>query len=333
MNTELLAKRAKELVANNKGILAADESTATIGKRFAENQIEDTEENRRTYRQLLFTAPGMEKYISGVIMFDETIRQAEDNGLAFPELLNKLGVAPGIKVDHGTVPLSDGSTEKLTTGLDGLAERLAEYKKLGAQFAKWRAVIIIDESQNFPTDNCLEANAKALAEYAYQCQLSDIVPIVEPEVLMDGKHDWQKCFEVANKLLSIVFKHLRERGVELSGILLKPNMILSGSEFGQKCSPAEVAENTLRCLKEQVPAEVPGIVFLSGGQREEEATENLQTINLIAQNMPWELSFSYGRALQNSALRIWSGKAENVIVAQQAFLKRAELNWRANGGE
>ncbi len=331
MNNAALEKIANQLVADGKGILAADESTSTITKRFAKINVESTEANRRAYRELLFTTPDFEKHISGVILFDETIRQKTADGVMFSFLLQEKGVVPGIKVDQGTTPLADGgSDEVVTTGLEGLAERLVEYYKLGARFAKWRAVIKIGEGT--PTTLCLETNANLLAKYAKLCQEAEIVPIVEPEVLMDGGHSIETCFEVTKNTLRTVFAALREEGVLLSGMILKPNMVIAGSE-GQKVNTETIAEMTLRCFNETVPAEVPGIVFLSGGQSEVEATQNLQTINATKGTAPWKLSFSYGRALQASTLETWAGKPENVLAAQSEFKQRAAMNHLAAKGE
>lgn len=331
MNVSALETIAKALVADHKGILAADESTRTITKRFDKIGLESTEENRRAYREMLFTTPGIGEYISGVIQFDETIRQATADGVPFPRVLERAGVIPGIKVDMGTKPMIGSPEELLTQGLDGLSERLAEYYKLGARFAKWRAVITI--GTELPTVTCLEKNAETLATYAHMCQEADIVPIVEPEVLMDGSHSMASCFDVTSETLKIVFEKLRALRVALSGILLKPNMIMPGKESGEQATPEQIADATVRCLRENVPPEVPGIVFLSGGQTEAEATMNLNMINLRRGNAPWALSFSYGRAMQNSALKAHGGKAENVPAAQALFLKRARLNSLACAGE
>jgi len=321
MSQESLQIIAKKLVENGKGILAADESTTTIGKRFAKLNIENTEENRRAYRELLFTTKGIEKYVSGVIMFDETIRQADKNTLMFTQLLSKKDVIPGIKVDQGLKDLDISTIEKVTVGLEGLAERLVEYYALGARFAKWRAVFTVGD--NLPSEKCVKANAENLAKYAKICQENNIVPIVEPEVLMDGSHTIEQCYEVTMKVLKEVFICLQKEEVDLSGMLLKPNMVINSLE-GPEATSRQIAENTLKCLSSVVPAEVPGIVFLSGGQSEEEACENLNEINELAKEVPWKLSFSYGRALQNSALKTWAGKQENIAKAQKVFLKRAE---------
>ncbi|MFA6427885.1 MAG: class I fructose-bisphosphate aldolase [Candidatus Magasanikbacteria bacterium] len=324
-----LSEIARALVAPGKGILAADESTGTIKKRFDSIGAESTEENRRAYRELLFTAPGVEKYISGVILYDETLRQTTKDGVPFPELLTSKGIIPGIKVDAGTKALTDGSLEKITEGLEGLDERLKEYYELGARFAKWRAVITIGEG--IPTDICIEENAKRLAEYALRVQQAHMVPIVEPEVLMDGKHDINTCYDVTKKTLSVVFEELKKVGVDLNGILLKPNMVIPGQDV-PKATPGEIAMKTIKCFQEVVPEQVPGIVFLSGGQSEQEACENLDAINVYAEVKPWQLSFSYGRALQASVLKAWGGKVEQIEAGQQAFLHQAELTSQARLG-
>lgn len=304
-----LKQTAKEMVAPGKGILAADESSKTIQKRFEKIGITSTPETNLAYRQMLFSTPGIEQYISGVILYDETIRQSI-NGMPVPEYLESRGILPGIKVDQGVV-------EMITTGIDGLRERLTEYKNLGAKFAKWRAVIAVDQE-----DALIEENAESLAKYASLCQEQDIVPIVEPEVLMDGSHDLERCKEVTTKTLKIVFEKLKARQVVLEGIILKPNMVISGKDFAVKASSQEIAKATIETFLEVVPKEVPGIVFLSGGQTPDEATENLAVICKLGGS--WQLSFSYGRALQNEALEIWAGKEENIPAAQQAFLERAK---------
>jgi fructose-bisphosphate aldolase class I len=329
MNTTVLETTAQRLVAEGKGILAADESTPTIKKRFDAIQVESTEENRRNYRQMLFTTDNFEQYISGVILFDETIRQSTNDGVKFAKLLSDKGVIPGIKVDKGAKPLAGYKDEKITEGLDGLRDRLAEYRELGAGFAKWRAVIRIGDT--IPTQFALDANAHALARYAALCQEADIVPIVEPEVLMDGPHDIQRCQNVTAATLKSVFSALFDHCVLLEGILLKPNMVLSGTECPTQASVEEVAERTIRCFRQTVPAAVPGIVFLSGGQSSELATEHLNAMNALG-NQPWQLSFSYGRALQQHALKVWAGKSENVPAAQKMFHHRARLNGAARYG-
>lgn len=329
MNKEFLAQTAQALVADNKGILAADESTGTIKKRFDKIGVESTEETRRQYRELLFAAPGIGKYISGVILYDETLRQSTSAGVTFAKVLKDEGVIPGIKVDLGTEPSPVSPNELLTKGLEGLADRLKEYYALGARFAKWRAVISIGDG--LPTSDVVRENAKRLAEYAKLCQEADIVPIVEPEVLMDGGHSQDRCFEVTADAHSALFEELQKADVYLPGILLKPNMIVPGEKSGESVSPELIAEKTIEELKNHVPDGVPGIVFLSGGQSEVEATVNLNAMNL-QNNLPWKLSFSYGRALQASALNTWSGKSENIATAQDEFLKRARLNSLACGG-
>lgn len=331
MNVSALEQVAKALVADNKGILAADEKNDSLEKRFVKLGIENTEENRRAYRELLFTTPGIGDYISGIIQFDETIRQATAHGVPFPRVMTDAGVIPGIKVDRGTKPMDESPQELMTSGLEGLPERLAEYYKMGARFSKWRAIITIGDG--IPTAACIKKNAEALAQYARMCQEADIVPIVEPEVLMDADNSAERCYEVTTETLRIVFAALRDAHVVLSGMLLKPNMIVPGKKSGEPMQTEKVAEMTVRCLRENVPAEVPGIVFLSGGQTEQEATVNLNAINLQRADAPWALSFSYGRALQMSALKAWNGKAENVVEAQEIFLKRARLNSLACAGE
>ncbi|HEY8494075.1 MAG TPA: class I fructose-bisphosphate aldolase [Myxococcota bacterium] len=323
-----LAATAKALVAPGKGILAADESSGTIKKRFDSIQVESTEENRRSYREMLFTTPGCEKYISGVILYDETIRQKASDGTPLAQVLEKRGIIPGIKVDKGTkkLPFTD---EKITEGLDGLRERLVEYRGMGARFAKWRAVIEIGDGK--PSDLCLATNAHALARYAALCVEEGLVPIVEPEVLMDGDHSIDRSEEVTERTLHFVFRALFEQRVPLEQILLKPNMVLSGYSAKPQASVREVAERTIACFKRVVPAAVPGIVFLSGGQSDELATAHLNEMNKIG-GFPWELSFSYGRALQAPALKAWAGKRENFEAAQRAFAKRARLNSEARYG-
>ena len=322
---------AKQMVTPGKGILAADESSGTIKKRFDTINVESTEENRRDYREILFqTKNAMENYISGVILFDETIRQKSKNGPTLVEVISNAGSLPGIKVDTGAKDLAFNSNEKVTEGLDGLRERLIEYYNLGAKFAKWRAVITIESS--IPSDLCINANAHALARYAALCQENEIVPIVEPEVLMDGAHTIDRCYEVTKRTLEVVFSELVAHGVNLKGICLKPNMVIDGTLVTDKSSPKTIAEKTISCFKEVVPEDVPGIVFLSGGQSEIEATENLDQMNKIG-NLPWNLSFSYGRALQASALQAWSGKVENKETASMAFNHRAEMNSLATLGK
>ena len=320
---------ARELVADNRGILAADESSGTIAKRFETIGLESTEEHRRAYRDLLFTTPGLEESVSGVILYDETLRQASADGTPFAELLAGRGIVPGIKVDTGAKDLAGAPGEKVTEGLDGLRERLEEYRGLGARFAKWRAVITI--GQGIPTPYCIQVNAHALARYAALCQEQGLVPIVEPEVLMDADNDIETCYRATKRTLHKVFDELYHQRVDLAGMLLKPNMVISGKGTPTQASADEVAEWTLRCFRETVPAAVPGIVFLSGGQSDEQASENLNAINSRGPQ-PWVLSFSYGRALQAPALKAWGGSAENVQAAQAALALRARCNSAAVAG-
>lgn len=320
---------ARALVAPGKGILAADESSPTIAKRFAAIDVKSSESNRRDYRELLFRTAGAEEFISGVILFDETIRQRAADGTRLVEVLEKAGIIPGIKVDTGAKTLAGSPAEKVTEGLDGLRERLAEYRELGARFAKWRAVIAIDAG--IPTDYCLQTNAHALARYAALCLEAAVVPIVEPEVLIDGAHDIARCFEVTERTLAAVFGELHAQQVELEQILLKPNMVLSGKDCAQQADVREVAEQTLRCFRRSVPAALPGVVFLSGGQSDELATAHLNEMNAIG-DVPWELSFSYGRALQAPALAAWAGRSGQGADAQSAFLHRARCNGAARSG-
>jgi fructose-bisphosphate aldolase class I len=326
-----LAETALQLVAPGKGILAADESTPTIAKRFASIHVESTEDRRRAYRGLLFSAPGVDEFISGVILYDETLRQSSADGTPFPALLDRRGILPGIKVDSGAKALAGAAGEKVTEGLDGLRERLEQYRELGARFAKWRAVITIDESTGLPSDYCLDANAHALARYAALCIEQGLVPIVEPEVLMDGEHGIDVCFEVTERCLRKVFACLYEHRVDLREILLKPNMVVPGQACAEQASVEQVAASTIACFRRAVPAEVPGIVFLSGGQSETEATAHLDAMNRLG-SAPWQLSFSYGRALQASALAAWGGQGANVEAAQQTFHERARLNGAARFG-
>jgi fructose-bisphosphate aldolase class I len=320
---------AKHLVAPGKGILAADESTGTIEKRLQGVDVVSSEENRRTYRELLFTAPGLSEFISGVILFDETLRQKTNDGIPFAEFLSDAGIIPGIKVDKGAKPLAHFPGEKITEGLDGLRERFGEYAELGAKFAKWRAVISIGE--DIPKHFCLEANAHALARYAALAQEAGLVPIVEPEILMDGDHSIERCFEVTEAMLEFLFDGLFAHRVRLEEILLKPSMVISGKDCARQAPVQQVAEATLLCLRETVPAAVPGIVFLSGGQSDELATSHLNAMNQIG-HAPWELSFSFGRALQSPALKTWRGKPENFHAAQNALVHRARLNSVARFG-
>lgn len=328
MDIAILKQTARAMVAPNKGILAADESSKTIQKRFDKIGLTSTPETNLEYRKMLFTTPGIEEFLSGVILYDETIRQ-EINGMAVPEYLQSKGILPGIKVDKGTVDLPNFPGEKITEGLEGLEQRLPEYAQMGAKFAKWRAVITIGEG--LPTDACIEENARRLAKYAKLCQQQNIVPIVEPEVLMDGAHDLEKCQEVTSKTLKTVFSSLSTEGVFLEGVILKPNMVISGKEAAIQATPKQIAEATIATFLEAVPKEVPGIVFLSGGQTPDEATKNLYEINLIP-GSPWQLSFSYGRALQDEALKAWDGKEENIPAAQKAFFERAQKVAAARSG-
>jgi fructose-bisphosphate aldolase class I len=330
MKNENLQSVARKLVAPGKGILAADESTPTIEKRFKSISVTSTEENRRAYREVLFTTAGVGEFISGVILFDETIRQKTRDGRTFVEALEQQGIIPGIKVDKGAKPMANFPGEKVTEGLDGLRERLAEYRQLGARFAKWRAVISI--SDKVPTRQCIETNAELLARYAALSQEADLVPIVEPEVLMDGTHTIQRHFNVTLQTLEIVFHALYEHRVALEAMLLKPNMVLSGKDCPQQASVQEVAEATLRCMKHVVPAAVPGLVFLSGGQTDLQATEHLNAMNHL-NHVPWQLSFSFGRALQAPVLEAWKGDPAKVADAQNAFHHRALCNSKARFGK
>jgi fructose-bisphosphate aldolase class I len=331
MDLEKLEETAKALVAPGKGILAADESTGTIKKRFDSIDVESTEENRRAYRELLFTTEGAGEFISGVILYEETIRQSMTDGTPFPRVLEQAGIIPGIKVDTGAKQLPLAPEEKITEGLDGLRERLEEYRGLGARFAKWRAVISIDDANDIPSDYCIWTNAHALARYAAHCQEAGLVPIVEPEVLMDGEHTIQTSFHVTARTLLAVFTELHDQRVALEGTLLKPNMVLPGYDSPEQVPNEEIAETTIRCFKRVVPASVPGVVFLSGGQSDEDATARLNAMNAIG-GVPWQLSFSYGRALQTGALRAWRGDQANVPAAQEAFHHRAKLNGAARYG-
>ncbi len=330
MGTQELDAVARGLVAPGKGILAADESTGTISKRFESIQLESTEETRRRYRQMLFTTPGIEEYLSGVILFDETLRQRADDGIGFPELLAGKGILPGIKVDRGTVALPNYPGEKVTEGLDGLGTRLGEYRERGARFAEWRAVIAIGDG--IPSHGCLEANAEALARYAAACQDAGIVPIVEPEVLMTGDHDLRRCEAVTTATLRAVFARLVGHRVRLEAMVLKPNMVVPGQESTTRAAVEEVAEATVRCLRHAVPAAVPGITFLSGGQSPELATAHLDAINRLGPQ-PWALTFSFARALQDPVMKAWRGKDANVGMAQRIFAHRARCNSAARQGQ
>lgn len=326
MDTVELSHTISDLIKDGKGILAADESTATITKRFKSINLESTAENRRLYRELLFTAPRIENHISGVILYEETLNQKTSENIPFPQYLQKRGIVPGIKVDKGIIPLSGSPEENITQGLDGLGERLKIYKTQGARFAKWRAVIPVTEK--IPTDYNLHVNAEALARYASICQHENIVPIVEPEVLMDGDHSLERCANITERTLHTVFNALYCHHVLLEYILLKPNMVVPGIKHQPQASVKEVAEKTLEVLRRTVPAAIPSINFLSGGQNEIQATAHLNEMNKHKNN-PWLLSFSYGRALQAPALKAWSGQETNFTTAQQALLKRANLNGAA----
>jgi fructose-bisphosphate aldolase class I len=331
MDTTHLESVAQTLVADGKGILAADETVPTLTRRFDALGIASTAESRRTYREMLFTTGGAAEFISGVIMYDETIRQKSSGGTPLAEVLAALGIVPGIKVDTGAKPLAGAPNETITEGLDGLRDRLKEYHQMGARFAKWRAVIHI--ADDLPTSACLRANVHALARYAALCQEQELVPIVEPEVLMDGSHTIERCEEVTGAVLHAVFDALFDQNVVLEGMLLKPNMVIAGKECPRSASKAEVATATLRCLRRHVPAAVPGIVFLSGGQSAKHATAHLNAINRQPGPRPWKVSFSYGRALQDPALEAWHGRQEDLISGQQALYRRASLNGAASVGQ
>lgn len=324
-----LERVARAMVVRDKGILAADESSGTIKKRFDAIQLESTEEHRRSYREMLFTTPGIGNWISGVILYDETLRQKTRDGVPFPAWLEKQGVLPGIKVDLGAKALAGFPGETITEGLDGLRERLVEYYRLGARFAKWRAVI--DIAEGIPSRFGIEANAHALARYAALCQEQQIVPIVEPEVLMDGGHSLERCEEVTNAVLAEVFHQLDLHRIHLEGMVLKPNMVISGKKAANRAGPEQVAEATVRTLRRHVPSAVPGIAFLSGGQSSPEATLHLSLMNKLGP-LPWNLTFSYGRALQDTALKAWGGKQAGFGAGQKEFAKRARLNSLATTG-
>ncbi|HVL02996.1 MAG TPA: class I fructose-bisphosphate aldolase [Acidimicrobiales bacterium] len=329
MGTDLTST-AQAMVAPGKGILAADESTATIGKRFASINVESTEEKRRAYRDALLTTPNLADSISAVILYDETIRQSAADGTPFPKMLADHGILPGIKVDTGAKELAKAPGEKITEGLDGLRERIAEYVELGARFAKWRAVITIGDG--IPSATCIEANAHALARYAALCQEGGLVPIVEPEVMMDGDHSIERCFEVTEATQRVVFAALASQRVDLEQMVLKPNMVVSGKGNERQAGVDEVAELTLRCLRRTVPAAVPGIAFLSGGQGAEMASEHLNAMNARGPQ-PWVLTFSYGRALQDPALAAWKGEDANRDASQQALAARCQANSAASQGK
>ena len=332
MDVNKLSETAKALVAPKKGILAADESSNTIKKRFDSINVESTESNRQSYREMLFQTEGISKFISGVILFDETIRQKSSDGESLVSILSKQGILPGIKVDSGAKPLSGTENETITEGLDGLRERLQKYYELGAKFTKWRAVINIGNEE--PSDYAIKTNAHALARFAALRQEANLVPFVEPEVLMDGSHSIEKCYEVTNITLREVYYELYNQKVELEGTLLKPNMVIPGKDSNDSSNPSEIAKYTVKCLMDCVPASVPGIVFLSGGQSDDEATINLHHINVIAKKLqsPWELSFSYGRGLQSAPLKTWLGNQDNILLAQKAFYSRAKDTSAARNG-
>ena len=330
MDKKQLAKTAKEMVADQKGLLAADESTGTIGKRFDQIGVENVEANRRDYRELLFRTQGLNKFISGTILYDETIRQSASDGTSFVNLLEAQGIIPGIKVDAGVKDLPGSPGEKITEGLDGLPTRVEEYVSLGARFAKWRAVINI--GKNVPTQYCMHVNAHALARYAKICQEGGLVPIVEPEVMMEGDHDIDVCDEVTNQTLNTVFAELFAQDVLLEGTILKPNMVISGLGCHQQSDIGQVAERTVATMRRCVPAAIPGLMFLSGGQSETDATANLNAMNANFAPQPWKLSYSYGRALQQSTLQTWAGDEKNIKSAQTALFGRSRANSQACAG-
>ena len=330
MIPKTLEEISNYIVSDGKGILAADESSGTIEKRFKSINVESTEDNRRKYREMLFRSPAMAEAIGGVILFDETLRQKSSDGDYLRNVILDHGSLPGIKVDQGVKEFEGGSDEKITTGLDGLHERCQEYEKLGAKFTKWRAVINV--SDEIPSNNCISENMNALAEYALIAQQNNMVPIVEPEVIMDGSHSVERCHEVTNQTLLVLFEMLDKKNVNIKGTLLKPNMVVSGTENNYQAPIEEVAEKTLQCLKSSVPDELPGIVFLSGGQSDLDATAHLDAMNKIG-GFKWKLSFSYGRALQQAALKTWAGKDDNLEAAQKAFSHRAVMNMKAAQGQ
>lgn len=330
MNLVKLESTAREMVSGGRGILAMDESTGTCTSRFEKLGVPSTEENRLSYRSMLVTAEGLSEFISGAILFDETIRQSVNGATPFATYLNDAGIVPGIKVDTGAKALAGHPGEKVTEGLDGLRERLQEYVSLGARFAKWRSVITIGEG--IPSDACLMANAHGLARYAALCQETDVVPIVEPEVLMDGGHSIEQCRDVTHRTLKTVFHQLDNQGVALSGIVLKPNMVLAGKECSEQASVEEVARQTVDCFLDCVPASVPGIAFLSGGQTDEQATQHLNKMNQLGLDLPWYLTFSYGRALQQAPMKAWSGDNSKTVEVHQQILQRAEVNALASQG-
>ncbi|XHX80573.1 MAG: class I fructose-bisphosphate aldolase [Stenomitos frigidus ULC029] len=332
MYTQELVATAKAMVAPGKGILAADESYGTANKRFEKLGIPTTEEMRRAYREALFTTPGISEYLSGVILFDETIRQATKDGKPFTKVLLEAGIIPGIKLDAGAKPLAKAPDETITEGLDGLRDRIAEYYKMGARFAKWRAVITIGDG--IPSHRCIDTNANALAQYAALCQEGGLVPIVEPEVLMDGDHTLERSYAVHHEVLKAVFDALYIQGVEPDQMILKPSMVISGQDCPQQASVEDVARLTVQCLRERVPAAVPGCAFLSGGQSDETATAHLNAMNaLFKDQLPWQLTFSYGRALHQTALETWKGEDANVSAAQKELYRRAKCNSAASLGQ
>lgn len=330
MDLDTLKATAQAMVAKGKGILAIDESMPTCKKRFEALGVESTEENRRLYRQLLVTAPGIEEHVSGMILFDETIRQKTDDGTSFVEIFNQKGMIPGIKLDTGAKDLALHPGEKVTEGLDGLRDRIAEYAQIGAKFAKWRAVITIGD--NIPSEACIHANAHALARYAALCQEGGLVPMVEPEIIMDGDHSIAECYDVTARTLQALFSEMDEQGVKFEGAVLKVSMVLSGKDNATQADVNEVAEQTIKCLKENVPADLAGVVFLSGGQSNEKSTAHLNRMNQIG-GFPWPLSFSYGRAIQSPALKMWAADMNDVDNAQKALVHRAKMNGLASVGE
>ena len=331
ISQELIAT-ANAMVADDKGLLAMDESTPTINKRFEKVGISQTEENRRSYRELIVTTPGLGEFISGVILYDETIRQSRKDGTPFIKVINNAGIIPGIKVDAGAKDMAGHPREKITEGLDGLRDRLAEYFQMGARFAKWRSVITVGEG--IPSRGCIEANAQALARYAALCQEAGLVPVVEPEVLMEGEHTIERCFEVTEEVLRTVFSQLYTQRVAMEGMILKPNMVLPGLTCPKQESVDEVADATIKCLLRAAPTAVPGIAFLSGGQSDELASARLNAMNVrFKQRLPWGLAFSFARAIQQPALEIWRGEDTHILAAQQALYHRSKCNWAARRGE
>lgn len=333
MDTQFLSGEAKKLVTSPKGILAIDESSPTCNKRFEKLGVESTEENRRKYRELLVTCPEIENSISGMILFDETIRQSTSDGVLFTDIFKQKGMSIGIKVDTGTKDLPNHEGEKITEGLDGLNQRLVEYKKMGASFTKWRAVINIDMVNNLPSEECLETNSNILSEYAKIAQESGFVPIVEPEVIMEGSHTIEDAYNITSKTLAHLFKALKEKEVFIPGVILKTSMVVSGGTCPVQASTEQVAEMTVRCLKENVPSDIGGIVFLSGGQTEEQATDNLRMMHKMNPSLPWPLSFSFGRAIQYPALKAWAANMDDIATAQTLLLQNARNNANANLGK